>query len=781
MEKAEAYHDAALASLLTVLSKFDHTLDTHVPFALPELHDIPSRAGSLASGGKSLASFGSMPLQSVFSLLQIQGQEVPADTASYLPLKVLTLQANAQSEAPIFPVEVENLEHGVKERLDAVAKEMAELQAVHSVETDIESYLESLMLVLQRELWCVPCGMKGASLFDYARSTAALTVCLFKKEASSPVAVLVGGDISGIQNFIYTITSRGAASALRGRSLYLQLLTDAIARYVLRELNLPITNLIFAGGGHFFILARPEPDLKTIRKKISRILLSLHGGELYLALEAVPLEERDLVGKALSTKWSELSARLRKAKLCKFSELEDSLFDLVFKPRRDEGNAQKECAVCGREHLGTAMKQGRNICPQCDSYERLGRDLREAQYLRISQIQEIDIDDNAPPGDVQTALAYFGMRAKLYDSLQEMNEDSKALQGVSRSVIYALRDEARSGLKYGVHAAVGRRFLVNITPTIRDEGERDRLHAAGIPKEELPGPGDVKPFNGLELESQGIKRLGVLRMDVDSMGEIMSEGLGDQANLARIANLSFMINLFFEGWAAELARTYNRDGGAQTDSIYSIYSGGDDLFFVGAWDRIPELAIKIRNDLSKFACNHPGIHASAGIALVGGKFPLYQSAEAAHEALEKSKAVSKTKDHAGKNSITFLGQTVTWERFTNEIKPLVDQLRPLVESKAVPHSLVQRLQQFQITFHEKQQEALLRGEAENKKGEEQVVWGPWNWHAAYFLTKARSRLREDDKDAKAVITKIHDRLGDDQFRAVEWIGLAARWVDLLTR
>ena len=70
-----------------------------------------------------------------------------------------------------------------------------------------------------------------------------------------PVALLIGGDISGIQKFIYTIASKKAAKTLRGRSFYLQLLTEAVLRFVLGELELPYTNVIYAGGGHFFLLA----------------------------------------------------------------------------------------------------------------------------------------------------------------------------------------------------------------------------------------------------------------------------------------------------------------------------------------------------------------------------------------------------------------------------------------------------------------------------------------------------------------------------------------------
>ncbi|MBM4425645.1 MAG: hypothetical protein FJ031_00255 [Chloroflexi bacterium] len=47
--------------------------------------------------------------------------------------------------------------------------------------------------------------------------------------------LLIGDDISGIQKFIYTITSKKAAQTLRGRSFYLQLLTEVVMGFVLAD------------------------------------------------------------------------------------------------------------------------------------------------------------------------------------------------------------------------------------------------------------------------------------------------------------------------------------------------------------------------------------------------------------------------------------------------------------------------------------------------------------------------------------------------------------------
>jgi len=97
--------------------------------------------------------------------------------------------------------------------------------------------------------------------------------------------------------------------------------------------------------------------------------------------------------------------------------------------------------------------------------------------------------------------------------------------------------------------------------------------------------GDPLDFDQLAESSEGINRLGILRMDVDSLGRTLREGLVDRANLARIAALSRHLSYFFGGYLSSLL---SRDEYAEKLQI--IYSGGDDVFIVGAWLEIPLIA-----------------------------------------------------------------------------------------------------------------------------------------------------------------------------------------------
>src|SRR5207248_215937 len=69
------------------------------------------------------------------------------------------------------------------------------------------------------------------------------------------------------------------------------------------------------------------------------------------------------------------------------------------------------------------------------------------------------------------------------------------------------------------------------------------------------------------------------------------------------------------------------------DLLYTIYSGGDDLFVVGAWDRLPLLADAVRREFHEYCAHNPALTISAGIAIDDRRFPLYQLDERAAGAL----------------------------------------------------------------------------------------------------------------------------------------------------
>lgn len=754
-------------------------------------------AAELAAGTPTTPDSPPDALLSIFSLLNADEQQAGQQT--YQPQRSLSLE-------DIFSQE--DVPNAVQERWTALVESArVRLADIDPVE-DPATYLEALLGVLQQETWCIPSRYdKAASLYNHSRMTAALAVCLnqvgetqiralqsdWKQQRdtqNAPIALLVGGDISGVQDFIYTISNKGATSALRGRSFYLQLLTEGIARFVLRKLGLPITSLIYAGGGNFYILARPgdEEKLPQLRTEISRLLYRDHQGDLYVAIDGVPLALQDFISPTasrsshpLSERWGDLARTLTTAKSHRFSELEKDELQAIFAPQGHGGNEETRCQVCGHEIPAQSNEEQRK-CEACLSYEELGRDLRQARYIawkyledQGSPIAHIDqlLKDNKPAlytRPWKDLFADLGFAVEIISKEKTPPPDYPLVQ--------ALTDPAFSQYIPAPGQAVVRHFLVNVTPLldqtfVDDDGQ---LHKAG----------GIKPFEKLAEDAQGIQRLGVLRMDVDNLGKLFAGGLGDQATLARIASLSFTIRLFFEGWVGKLAAMRNKQYG---DTLYAIYSGGDDLFFVGAWDQVAEFAREIARDLERYA-RHPGVHVSGGMVLIPHKYPL---AKAATDALQQEEAAKSTiwwdadgKKHR-KSTFSFLGVPLPWHRFGlgNCSQPpgpesfetahaLMHLLVGIVSNDSGRKSVLRALLYNYDAYQKMEKARRDAGTDYNRSSKPQALYGPWNWRMFYLL---RRKMRgSHDEQMKELADELNARP-----EAIEWLGLAARWAEFRTR
>jgi CRISPR-associated protein Csm1 len=667
---------------------------------------------------------------------------------------------------------------------------------------DLPAYVTGLFHALRRFTWCVPGAYyrstPDVSLYDHSRTTAALAACLIDLDEDrieallaqirtppdadgpadeAPLVLLVGGDVSGVQDFIYTITARGAAKGLRGRSFYLEALTEAVARYVLRRLELPITNLIYAGGGHFYLLAPggAEGDLEAIRAEISRTLLEHHGGALYLALGWTPVTASGFDREAFGAHWLQTSQAMNAAKRRRFSELDaGTLHAQVFGPTGTGGEEDGECQVCHREgHVRTerpGTDDERRICDLCASLEALGTDLRDGDYLLLG---EVDPEETAR-GGYQDALRAFGTAVGFVTgdgrTVLGLPDDTRRasllamhdLAGARASDPVAAAQRIAAGIAKagGYPVAAGTRYTVNVTPRVT-AADLDHPYVRDLDPDERPKPGDVKEFGLMQAQAQGVKRLGVLRMDVDDLGDVFKWGMQETGTLSRVASLSFALSLFFEGWVGACCRAVNAEG---PDTVYAIYSGGDDLFLVGAWDVLPGLADAIRSDLVRYAAGNPAVHLSGGLTLHGGKYPLYQAAADAEAALDTAKDYERDDPDHHKDAFNVLGVTVPWENY-DALKQEQETLTELVNTGA-NRALLRTL----ITLYE----GYLASVEEHGK----PYWGPLMWQAAYKL----QRMADRDKDHRDAIERIREALAYETFNtSIEILGPAARWADLLIR
>jgi len=167
---------------------------------------------------------------------------------------------------------------------------------------------------------------------------------------------------------------------------------------------------------------------------------------------------------------------------------------------------------------------------------------------------------------------------------------------------------------------------------------------------------------------------------VDNLGALFGEGFPDKDyTLSRVVTVSRMMNHFFATGVPFLLKN-------DFKSIYTVFSGGDDLFLIGAWNQILKFADRLNEKFHQFVCKNPGITISCGIAIAKSGTPVDHLAEMAEEALRKSKS-------GGRNRVTVFNQTLTWDEY-RELLRIKDELGDWYRDDVLSRSFLNRLNRF---------------------------------------------------------------------------------------
>ena len=569
------------------------------------------------------------------------------------------------------------------------------------------------------------------SLYDFLRTTAAIAACIAREGLSEAdidaqlsddppeqaLCMLLKGDISGIQSFLYQILSDGAARQLRGRSFYLQLLTEAIAHWVLRQLDLPIVNLLLASGGHFYILA-PYTDanekLAELQRKISEKLWTFHESELSFTLAGTPVTIGDFKPAEFSNRWGDVSVEVNDRKQKKWSEMEtDAMFERLFKPTPWRRESSED----------DPWKFG-----------DLGEKLRNPTYLMVFEVEEVTSNDQYT---WQSTMNAFGWKVNLLNH----DEDPPSASDAKRAVVYRLDgtdflEDDQTSTWDNVSVSYNFKLLPQVVAYRTHNNEA------------------IADYGYIANASDGVHWLGALRMDIDDLGAIFRNALGDNATISRMTTLSESLRLFFEGYVPALCRSYNENREKQILEL--IYAGGDDLFLVGGWSALPEIAKKIRDE---FRCFTTGDHVtlSGGIFIEHQKFPLYQFADRSGEAEHAAKDLRKKKD-----AISFLQRPMAWEDFAKVsewhqkfVKAVTTRNNPL------PRDILTRLSQIY--------------------SDEELKDTRWAWRSLYYFHRMQERYRKPNqlKFLRTLERALNDTSAS--FKLKEFIRVVTRWAALRTR
>jgi CRISPR-associated protein Csm1 len=540
-----------------------------------------------------------------------------------------------------------------------------------------------------------------------------------------------------------------------------------------------MTNLIFAGGGHFYLLLPYQETIQkldAVRQQIATKLWRVHKGDLSLTVDFVPVAAGDFLsqedgGNGFATKWNEVSLKVNERKQRKWHDLDrDAMLGELFTAQQYGTTAEEMCQVChGVWKQGVdSMDDDVRKCHRCFAFEDLGRHLRGPTHLILFTVPEVDSSDNH---DWRVALQAFGVAPWVVHAGEDVSILPRDAREARAAVVYTLdstdclSDDVRSRFCWGdLPVSYDFHWLADATP---------------VKGYDADGQAIIAEFSDLAKASDGVEWLGVLRMDVDNLGNVFKYGLGDNATISRVSTLSESLRLFFEAWVPRLCREYNEQVGQH--KLYLLYAGGDDLFIVGAWSALPGLARQIRADFHEFIGGRH-ITLSGGIAIEHQKFPLYQLAENARHALDDQAKEFTRPDGGKKDALCFMQTPMSWARFDAMVawqEKLLNMLKPDGEIPALPRGFLSRLTEIYALYDDNRErkKKLSRGkEITRDQIQEMIHYDSWQWRLVYQLSRFGERHREHQDTINQLRQEITREGG-----LIADLHVLVRWAALLTR
>lgn len=436
-------------------------------------------------------------------------------------------------------------------------------------------------------------GEKGID--DYEKTFKNGANSFYKKQAF----MLIGFRLEGVQDFIYTITSKGAHKQLRSRAFYVEMMSQWFVDSFLKKSGLTRANVLYSDTEHGYIIVGNTNDNRNFiaetQKDFNDFLLENFGVKLYMAIGTAGFSASQVMMENSSDEYTnifrEIDFILDKNSKNRYQASE------ILKLNKAGKKDGRECAVC---HSTGNMVDGQNKCELCEKLENFSTNIQKQEFFVIND------DSNGLP---VSKNAY----------LSTVTED-EVKKGEVQGRIYA-KNRLDTGHMQETHIWVGDYSMTN---DYNSYAKRKW----------------TKDENG---NSIGIKRLGALMIDVDDLyagflSGFKIQGEGKYTTMSRYATLSRRLQSFFKLYLNNFA---------EDKELSIIYSEGDDVFAIGAWDDILDFVQDVYDYFKKWTDGK--MTFSAGVALVESKTPINVIARETKALLDKAKL-------SGKDRITLFSE-----------------------------------------------------------------------------------------------------------------------------
>lgn len=450
-----------------------------------------------------------------------------------------------------------------------------------------EEYTQSLLHLLEATMSYIPSSTNSKqvvdiSLYDHMKLTAAFAGAIYQylkennitnyrnelltneKNFKQKDAFMVAAfDISGVTDFIYTLTSAGAYKQLRSRAFYVSILTEWLSDNILKRCELTRANLLFSTMGKtYFLLANTTESKKVIsdlEAEFNEFLLRNYSLDLQVHFGTREVSAEDLKAGKAQDKYrkifTDIEQQLEDKKLSRLSPV--ALKKLNFNNSVDG----RECSVC---HNTTDLLANKNKCSFCESLENFSTSLQR--------------EDNFAIG---TSPAGLPIGKGKY--LRVITDESEIL---SNDVIYT-KNQFNIGKQQETYLWM---------PDFSDlENNEFNLYA------------------DRNWSASGFKRLGALICGIDDLKWAMLAGFSEQEqglymSLSRSSALIRHINMFLQVYLNKFAEEIGLHGTV-------INSNGGQIFIIGAWDSLLDFAFELNKKFMQWTAGKMTLSMGLGIYL----------------------------------------------------------------------------------------------------------------------------------------------------------------------
>lgn len=659
------YTSRFLNQYLGMYNELERMVSEHHIYTNEHVHEIIQQADRIASAidrqdeesdSESINRRGSFIKARLHSVL---GEVDFGKEKEYVVFPLSTLD---DMDEPVRHFSEKNVSESAKEYKELFEAFIAEIEDddILGKHVTLDAY-NRMYNLLNKYLVTVPASTyensrPTVSLFDHLKLTSAIASCLYNETCfNEKKFYMLELDISGIQSFIYQVTEgsenkRGLARALRGRSILVGIITNAIAYAFIDAFGLTQSNILFNTGGGALILLpyddHVQDQVEALSKALRKELFSRFQTDITFVSALIALNAEELEAFQ-AEKAVDLKESLGRNKMRKFYDLIDHDF---FYEKIDENNA---CRLCGR----TTKHE---FCAICKAVE-----------------------------DISYIYTHYDSFGIVYDYRGNFKGEPLRYQDRKRRAIIDL-------------SFVQIYFIDQLDVAIMKHVYVDSINDFGIGSQKMVANSvpldyqyDVLAFEkiiSLTPSQYGDKKLAILKMDVDNLGGIFAFGLKKsdepkkQRSISKYVTMSRLFEYFFGHELVNICQDVSRqinpdidDSVSNQTMFYINYAGGDDLVIIGSAYSIIQLTLEIYKRFSNFTGNK-NITISGGIHIQNEKRPIRFGIQEAEEALELSKSEEK-------NAITLIDTRVPFTQFEALLKD-VNQITEMINSGAVSRTML---------------------------------------------------------------------------------------------